>query len=196
MSDAHDSSIRVVDRRWWARGEGEGGGEAAEPSLKPAYVEELERRLTEKDAQLQATVAKYREAAAEFDEARARLRREIAKDVERGRRVLLVELLDVVDSLDRAVDAAKEAGAGGAWLQGIEFVRQQFLAKLDGFGVTRIAALGRPFDPACHEAVTAVPVADPAQDHVVVGVVRQGYAIGDDVLRPAQVAVGRTAGPA
>ncbi len=192
-----DSPLRVVDRRWWAKSEGESGGEAgAAPSLKPSYVEELERRLAEKDALLQATVAKYREASAEFDEARARLRKEIAKDIERGRRTLLVELLDVVDSLDRAIDAARDAAASETWLQGIDLVRQQFLGKLEGFGVTRLAAQGRPFDPARHEAVTTVPVADPAQDQVILGVVRHGYAIGGEILRPAQVAVGRTAGSA
>ena len=191
-----ESPARFLDRRRWARGEGEAGADAEAPSSRPSYVEELERRLAEKDALLQSTIAKYREASAEFDEARARLRKEIAKDVERGRRTLLVELLDVVDSLDRAIDAARESAASEAWLQGIELVRQQFLAKLDGFGVKRLDAIGRAFDPACHEAVTTVPVADPAQDHIILGVIRHGYAIGDDILRPAQVAVGRTADPA
>lgn len=187
-----EPAIRVVDRRWWARGEGERDAAAAEaPSLKPSYVEALERQLAEKDALLQATIAKYREAASEFDTTRARLRKEVAKDVERGRRTLLVELLEIVDNLDRAIDAARGAGTNVALLQGVELVRQQFLVKLDGFGVTRIEAVGRPFDPARHDAVTTVPVTDPAQDHVVLGIVKQGYAIGDEVLRPAQVAVGQ-----
>ena len=185
----HAPALRVIDRRWWAKGD---TGEAAEaPSLKPSYVEELERRLAEKDAELQATIARYRGAAAEFDEARARLRKEVARDVERGRRTLLVELLDVVDNLDRAIEAVRETGAAEAFRQGVELVHQQFLAKLEGFGVVRIAAFDRPFDPALHEAVTTVPVDDPALDHVVVGVIRHGYAIGDEVLRPALVAVGR-----
>ena len=185
----HAPALRVIDRRWWAKGD---TGEAAEaPSLKPTYVEELERRLAEKDAELQATIARYRGAAAEFDEARARLRKEVARDVERGRRTLLVELLDVVDNLDRAIEAVRETGAAEAFGQGVELVHQQFLAKLEGFGAVRIAALDRPFDPALHEAVTTVPVDDPALDHVVVGVIRHGYAIGDEVLRPALVAVGR-----
>jgi len=68
-------------------------------------------------------------------------------------------------------------------------VYAQFVAKLAGFGVTRIDALDQPFDPTCHEAVTTVPVTDPASDHAVVGVVRPGYRMGDEVLRPAQVAV-------
>ena len=187
--EEHAPAVRVVDRRWWAQGDGERPSE--EPSLKPSYVEELERRLAEKDAELAATIAKYRGAAAEFDEARARLRKEVAKDVERGRRTLLVELLDVVDNLDRALDAAREAGATDSLGKGVEMVHQQFLARLEGFGVVRMAALDGPFDPALHEAVTTVPVNDSARDHVVVGIVRHGYTIGDEVLRPALVAVGQ-----
>jgi len=187
--EEHAPAVRVVDRRWWAQGAGEQPSE--EPSLKPSYVEELERRLAEKDAELAATIAKYRGAAAEFDEARARLRKEVAKDVERGRRTLLVELLDVVDNLDRALDAAREAGATDSLGKGVEMVHQQFLARLEGFGVVRMAALDGPFDPALHEAVTTVPVNDSARDHVVVGIVRHGYTIGDEVLRPALVAVGQ-----
>ncbi len=190
--EEHQPAVRVVDRRWWAQGDGEKASET--PSLKPSYVEELERRLAEKDAELAATIAKYRGAAAEFDDARARLRNEVAKDVERGRRTLLVELLDVVDNLDRAVDAAREAGETDALGKGVLLVHQQFLAKLEGFGVVRIASLDRPFDPALHEAVTTVPVDDPARDHVVVGVIRHGYAIGEDVIRPALVAVGQKSG--
>ena len=184
-----EPAVRVVDRRWWAQPDAQAAAEA--PSLKPSYVEQLERQLAEKDEQLQATIAKYRSAAAEFDDARARLRKEVSKDVERGRRAMLGELLEVVDNLDRAIDAARENGATDALLQGVELVHQQFLATLKGFGVERITALDQPFDPACHEAVTTVPETDPARDHVVLGIVKHGYTIGDDVLRPAQVAVGR-----
>jgi len=187
--EEHAPAVRVVDRRWWAQGDGETASEA--PSLKPSYVEELERRLAEKDAELAATIAKYRSAAAEFDDARARLRKEVAKDVERGRRTFIVELLDVVDNLDRALEAAHEAGTTDALRKGVELVHQQFLAKLEGFGVARIAALDRPFDPTLHEAVTTVPVDDPARDHLVVGIIRHGYTVGDEVLRPALVAVGQ-----
>jgi molecular chaperone GrpE len=182
-----EPAVRVVDRRWWAQ---PGATPAAEEaSTKPSYVEQLERQLAEKDEQLQNTIARYRAAAAEFDETRARLRKEVAKEVERGRRVMLAELLEVVDNLDRALEAPHESGADAALRQGVELVRQQFLATLEGFGVTRVASLDQPFDPARHEAVTAVPVTDPSRDHVIVGVIKHGYAVGDEVLRPAQVAV-------
>jgi molecular chaperone GrpE len=54
-----------------------------------------------------------------------------------------------------------------------------------------VPALGERFDPERHEAMTLVPVSDPAQDGRVVGVMREAYSIGEDMLRPAGVAVGK-----
>ena len=203
-----DVPVKIVDRRRW-REDGEINPAAApQAPLKPTFVEELERKLAQRDKEAEEYLAKYRQASKEFEDARARMRKELAKDAERSRREVLISLLEVVDNLDRAIDAAKHANrervrdsAGAeppgsesdALLQGVEMVRAQFLAKLDGFGVKRIAAEGRAFDPLLHEAVSAIPAADPAQDGMIAGVVRHGYLIGDEVLRPALVAVMKTA---
>jgi molecular chaperone GrpE len=197
MSDEIDSPVKVVDRRRW-RENGEANPSAAEPlSLKPTYVEELERRVAQAEKQAQEFLAKYRGAAQEFEDARARMRKEVAKDAERSRREVFVSLLEVVDNLDRAIDAARAAGtaAGDPLLQGVDMVRQQFLGKLEGFGVKRIASENQPFDPLLHEAVTTIPAPDAAADGRVLGVVAHGYRIGDDVLRPALVAVGKATHP-
>ncbi len=186
----HEIPVKVVDRRWWARGD-DGGPTAAERSAKPTFVEELERQLAEKDRIAQEYIAKYRQAAAEFDESRLRLRREIAKDIERGRREILADLLEVVDNLDRAIESARQSASADALLQGVEMVRRQFLSKLEGFGVKRIAVDREPFDPLKHEAISTVPASNPDDDGRIVGVVRHGYTIGDDVLRPASVAVAK-----
>jgi molecular chaperone GrpE len=186
-SKEHEIPVKVVDRRWWARGED--GGEPAERSTKPTYVEELERQVAEKDRIAQEYIAKYRQAASEFEESRLRLRREISKDIERSRREILADLLDVVDNLDRAIEAAGKAASPDALLQGVEMVRRQFLSKLESLGVKRIDSEGAVFDPVRHEAVSTVPAATPEDDGRVVGIVRHGYTIGDDVLRPAVVAV-------
>jgi molecular chaperone GrpE len=194
MSDKdYDIPVKVVDRRWWAN-QDQTDAERTErgpTSIKPTYVEELERQIADKDRQLQEYISKYRQAASEFDEARLRLRREISKDIERGRREIIVDLLEVLDNLDRALDANRTGASPDSLLQGVELVRRQFLAKLEGLGVRPIDALGQHFDPALHEAVSAVPVADVNQDGEVLGVVRQGYRIHDDVLRPSAVAVAK-----
>lgn len=190
QNDPNDIPVKVVDRRWWAQDSGE-VREDTRGSGKPTYLQELEKQLAEKDKQIAEYLSKYRGAAAEFEEARLRLRKEISKDVERTRRDILAELLDVVDNLDRAIGAAGQTPSVDALLQGVEMVRRQFLAKLEGFGVTRIEADHQPFDPKLHEAISSIPAASPEQDGIVVGTVRTGYRIGDDVLRPAAVAVAK-----
>jgi len=183
--------VKVVDRRWWVNQDGEAPREDTRGSGKPTYVEELERQIAEKDKQIAEYLAKYRGAASEFEEARLRLRREISKDIERSRREILAELLEVVDNFDRAIDSARTGGSHDALVQGVEMVRRQFLTKLEGFGVKRIVADGQPFDPALHEAISSVVAESPGQDGLVVGTVRCGYRIGDEVLRPAAVAVAK-----
>jgi molecular chaperone GrpE len=191
-----DEPLRVVDRRWWARANAD-AGEAAEapPQRKPTAVEDLEQQLADKTAQLQGVLIDHRRALEEFDQVKARMRREVARDVERARRGVLAEFLEVVDNLDRAIAAARETpSSSDTLLRGVELVRDQFLAKLDAFGVRRIDAIGQTFDTAVHEAVSMAPVEDPSQDGLVVGVAKEGYAIGDEVLRPAAVVVGRLDG--
>jgi molecular chaperone GrpE len=204
MADQQDDSVKVVDRRWWARGDDAGEARSDQAGQKPTFVEELERRAVSAEKQAQEYLAKYRQASQEFEDARARMRKELAKDAERTRRDVLVSLLEVVDNLDRAIDAATTTGRHSGdlsaealakadpLLQGVEMVRQQFLAKLDGFGVKRIDTLGAEFDPLLHEAVTSVPAPDASDEGRVLGVITHGYRIGDEVLRPALVAVGKT----
>jgi molecular chaperone GrpE len=186
-----DIPVKVVDRRWWARGEDGGADAAAERSTKPTYVEELERQLAEKDKTAQEYIAKYRQAASEFEESRLRLRREIARDIERARREVISDLLEVLDNLDRAIDAAGKAASPDVLLQGVDMVRRQFLSKLESLGVKRIHSEGAHFDPQKHEAVSTVPAANPEDDGRVIGIIRHGYTIGDDILRPASVAVAK-----
>ena len=189
---APSPNVKVVDRRWWARGETTEGAEAA--AGKPTYVEELESRLAEKDRTLQEYVQQYKAAASEFEASRARARRDVAKEIEHGKRAILADLLEIVDNLDRAIDSGKDARSIDVLLHGVEMVRQQFLQRLQGFGIQPIEPLHQPFDPAQHEAITVIPAQSAEDDEKVLGVIRRGYRIGEDVLRPAQVAVGRAGG--
>jgi len=192
--DKHEPSVRVIDRRWWARNDE--GAAVDEGTRKPTVVEDLEQRLADTTAQLQSVIGEYRRSSEEFEQVKIRIRREVSKEVERGRRTLLAELLEVIDNLDRAIAAAgAPSGAtesGSTTLaRGVELVRDQFLAKLESFGVARVPVLGRPFDATRHEAVTTTPVDDAERDGHVVAVLKEGYAIGDDILRPASVVVGK-----
>src|SRR5687768_7222741 len=155
MSDKeHEIPVKVVDRRWWSQTP-DAPREDTRGSGKPTFVEELEQQVAEKDRQIQEYLAKYRQSAAEFDEARLRMRREISKDIERARREILSEMLEVLDNLDRALDSARAGASPDAVVQGVDMVRRQFIAKLESVGVKRIDADNQRFDPALHEAISS-----------------------------------------
>ena len=184
--------MRVVDRRWWARGESDDSAEET-PPRKPTVVEDLEQQLADAREQVQAVLTDHRRATDEFEQVKVRIRRDVAREVERTRRTVLAEMLEVVDNLDRAIAASRNPGGADAsetLLRGVELVRDQFLATLEAFGVARVDVLGNPFDPQLHEAVSMAPVSDAAQHGVVIAVAREGYAIGEELLRPASVVVG------
>jgi len=187
------STVKVVDRRWWARNEPE--NDDAARSAKPTYIEELETQLTQKDTLLTEYAARYTTAAKEFEDTRARLRKEVSKDVEREKRRVLASFLEIIDNLDRAIDTSSAASDSNPsvanLLQGVELVRQQFLLTLNSYGVERIEAGAASFDPNLHDAISVVPVTDAERDSVVIDVVTPGYRLGDEVLRPATVTVGK-----
>ncbi len=198
-----ESSVRVVDRRWWARSEASDENDEAPGSSKPTFVAELEqqlqglnRKLEEKDALLKEYAAKFASAAQEFDDARVRLRREVSKDVGRETRRVLASFLEVVDNLDRAIAAASASEGATGLHEGVVMVRQQFLLTLDGYGVQPIDAAGEPFDPNLHDAVSMVPVTETGLEGRVIDVATPGYRVADEVLRPAKVTVGKLASPA
>jgi molecular chaperone GrpE len=187
-------SFRVVDKRHWKQETQAGGGDAAPedagPERQPAYVEELERRLEERDEQLRRTVADCKRAIEEAESSTIRLRKEAAREIEKGRSLVLYEMLEIVDNFDRALEALAGNPSREALIEGIRLIHAQLIDKLGSFGVRRMASLGMKFDPAVHEVVSEVPVDEEANNGVVVGVVREGYRAGDTLLRPATVAVG------
>lgn len=201
-ADESDSTRRpftVRDRRFWARDPGDGSDRDGDGrASKPTYVRELEDKLAQAEAKTAATLAQYQAARAEFEAARARMRRDLSREVEAGKRGFLVELLDVVDNLDRAVAAAGPANEARAdsLLEGVTMVQRLFIAKLAQLGVRAMSCLGAPFDAQRHEALATTPVGEPGQDGRVSGVVREGYLLNDSTLRFAQVAVGRLAATA
>jgi molecular chaperone GrpE len=147
-------------------------------------------------------LAKLRAKAAERDQYLDMLQRSRAefenyqkraqKDREQERRYmygpLVFDFLPVLDNLDRAVVAAQQAGETGPLVQGVALVQNQFLELLKRYGITRIDALGKPFDPNIHQAVMQQPAKDqPA--NTVVQVLEQGFMNQDRVLRPAKVVV-------
>jgi molecular chaperone GrpE len=150
-----------------------------EPADAAAESEELVERLASAED-------RYRRALADLDNLRKRTAREIERRVEESRESLLREWLEALDSVERALSMTPE----GPVQEGLRSVLDQMDAILTRQGVHRIGRPGEPFDPAHHDAV-AIRESEEAPDRTVVDVVRSGFALGDRVLRPAQVVVSR-----
>jgi hypothetical protein len=90
-----------------------------------------------------------------------------------------------------AADMAAWQDAYAAWLQGLELVRERLFETLAREGVEPLEAIGQPFDPHRHVAMDTVPARDDAPSGTVVSELRRGYAVGDRVLRYAEVVVAR-----
>ncbi|NVB83925.1 MAG: nucleotide exchange factor GrpE [Kofleriaceae bacterium] len=158
-----------------------------------AELEELNNLVAQKEAALQRANQRAEQAHAEIEAAAKRLATASSKELEQRTRKLLESFLPVVDDLDRAIEAAKKHVESQDVVAGLELVRRSMLTRFGQFGVTHAPALGEKFDPQRHDAVALVPVTDPAQDGHVIAVMREGYLIGEDTLRPASVAVGKRA---
>lgn len=155
-------------------------------ALLEAETEELIALVAKKDERIQALES-------EAERARERIERAAEKELDERARALVLGLLDVLDDLDRALAATRQAGVDAAVLEGIELVRKRFLARLGALGVRHVPALGTRFDPTLHEAVSVIPTQEPEHDGMVMGVMREGYVMGEHTLRAAGVAVGKLA---
>ena len=128
--------------------------------------------------------------AAEFDNYRKRIDRERRDQFESAASSLLVEILPVVDNLERALQAPSGPEAA-AFRAGVELIHRQLVDLLRKRGVTPIEALGADFDPRFHQAVSQESSAT-HRDGEVMEEMQRGYMLGDRLLRPAMVKVARS----
>ncbi len=165
------------------------GGEYIE-SLE-GEIEELHALLAQKEVLVERANQRADQAHAEIEAATRRIENASTKELEQRTRKLLESFLPVVDDLDRGIEAANKHAESSDVVTGLALVRRSMLGRLSQFGVTHVPALGEKFDPHRHEAIALVPVTDAAKDGRVIDVMREGYAMGEETLRPASVAVGK-----
>lgn len=137
---------------------------------------------------------RYARLQAEWDNYRKRTQAERESERARASENLVMDLLPLLDDLERAIKHARETGEGGNLTDGVEAIQNKFLQILEKHKVTQIDALDKPFDAMQHQAVGTEE--DPSvPEETVVKVFQQGYRMGERVIRPAMV-VTSTGGPA
>jgi molecular chaperone GrpE len=190
------AAAKELDDMLAAPGSTESGGAENDSYIASLEVEieELNALVANKEALLERANQRADQAHAEIAAAGKRIANASAKELEQRTRKILESFLFVVDDLDRGIAAARKLSEAADVVAGLELVRRSMLTRLGQFGVTHAPALGERFDPQRHESIAVVPVTDSAQDGCVIDVMREGYLIGEDTLRPAGVAVGKRAG--
>ena len=166
-----------------ARATDEGMPEPEEQT--PVNVEALKRQLEETEAKLADSLDGWQRSLADFQNYKKRVERdnEAVRALMKGE--LIRKVLPLLDDLERAL---QNRPADSGWAGGIELIVRKFQNLLDAEGVKRIDAKGAAFDPTFHEAVSHEPSDEVESGHVI-GVVQNGYMIGERVIRPALVRV-------
>lgn len=191
-------------QQWSAVGDdapaGEAEAEAAAPEAEAAAPEveaepepdPLAEVMAERDAAL-GELADWKtrayRATADLDNVRKRFAKERDELRKFAAESLLKDMLPVIDNLERAVNHAEQNGTEGL-VDGVKMVLRQFTSTLKTKGAESFDALGQPFDPQIHEAMTEMPTADYEPGHVA-SVFQRGWRLNGRLVRPAMVVVAK-----
>ena len=149
---------------------------------------EFEDELAEALVKAEENLDGWQRAQAEFANYRKRMERDRSHQAQDLTAEIIGRFLDVVDDLDLALKNHPSDGEGGDWADGIELIYRKLITILDKKGVTPMKALGEIFDPNLHEAISQ----DESPDHEsgqIIEVLKEGYMIGERVLRPSLVRI-------
>jgi molecular chaperone GrpE len=156
-----------------------------------ALLAQVEALTAERDAALakaDENLVTAQRAAADYANLKRRSEADRERDLDRAREGLLTRVVGLADDFDLALEHLPPEARDNPWLEGIVAIDRKLRALLEREGVTPIEALGRPFDPNEHEALSHVAGSGAPEGEVVLEI-RRGYHLRDRVLRPALVAV-------
>ena len=126
---------------------------------------------------------------ADFENTRKRLEREKIESFKFANERLLVEILPIMDNLDRAMTSLAEGHDPEKVKDGLKIAQEELHKVLEKHGVEAVKSLGSQFDPNLHEAVAVVTDATDAKDGTVVDEIQRGYLLNGRLIRPSRVRV-------
>lgn len=161
---------------------------AAGAETEPAErIRQLEEALSAKEAESAANWDKYLRERADLENYRRRVQKEKEDLMKYGNECLLLEILPVLDNMERALGHASEETLS-AVIEGINITRNMLLSVLKKFGVEPIESRGAVFDSAFHQAMCQIESGELAPN-TVIEEFQKGYMLNDRLLRPAMVSV-------
>lgn len=168
------------------------------PPLPPQAAQEiqaLKKKLDDKDAQISKVMDAYRRLKKDNERTRQRLETDLKRRVEKSKNDFICQFVDVLDNLDRAIDAVENNFDSDSVLQGIILLRSRLVQLLRLEGLEKIFVDNQSFDPLHSEAAGIEEVESQEEDNLVLRELQRGYTLKGALLRPARVVVGRYSGP-
>ena len=153
-------------------------------------IETLKQCLAEEKEKAEGYLANWQRSEADLINYKRRSDQEKEEIGKYSNASLILNLLPVLDDLERAFTSIPPNLVQLTWVDGIRLIERKLQASLEMQGVSPIKALGEPFDPNFHEAVTYED-SDEHEEGQIIAEVRKGYQIGSRVLRPALVRVAK-----
>jgi molecular chaperone GrpE len=153
-------------------------------------INELEQRIAALELEAEENKSNWLRSVADFKNYKRRTEGEREELIRNAGAGLILKLLPVLDDLGRAMAHVPAEIDNNPWLNGVKQVQRKFEMLLEGAGVQPINAVGEEFDPNFHEAVMYEEAGDD-QANKVVEELQRGYKLGEKVLRPTMVKVGK-----
>ena len=195
-----EDPVRITDKRFWVQDGAQAAEETLPYSFKPSFVEELEKKLSDSQKKIEEVLSSYKEvkqeSAAEIQKARERIQNEFNRRTAKTKSDLASKFIDILENFERALAIASQKHSFDSLLEGVQLIRNQFIAALAEHDVTELNVEGQPFNPELAEAVGVIDVERPEHDQMILEVVNKGYRMGDLLIRPAKVKIGRATVPA
>ena len=141
-------------------------------------------------AELAEMKDKYLRLFAEFDNYKRRTSKERMDLLKTANQEMVVALLPVVDDFERARQAMQTAQDINSVKEGVDLIYNKLTSILQQKGLKPMDAVGSPFDPDLHEAITQIPAPDESMKGKVIDEVEKGYLLNDKVVRHAKVVIG------
>lgn len=164
--------------------------EESNTMVEAALLEEKQKDLEKIAAQAAANLDGWQRERAEFSNFKRRIEREQAQQHQVLTGEIIKKYLVILDDLELALKNKPKDGDGAAWAEGITLIARKLQSVIEAEKVERICENNVPFDPNLHEAISNEENPD-FESGYVIEVVRQGYKLGERILRPAMVRVAR-----
>jgi molecular chaperone GrpE len=160
---------------------------ASDTSRPGNDMQTLEANLTEEKDKTSQYLANWQRAEADFSNYKKRAEQEKTDITTYANSSLILNLLPVLDDMERAIVSLPPKFANASWTEGIKLIHRKFKSVLESQGLIEVESVGKPFDHNFHEAVAQID----GEEGIILNEVQKGYILKNRILRPASVVVGK-----